>query len=132
MAPVVAYPVAIKDDQVMLIRKKRGLVGGWQLPGGAKEYGRPLKQAAQDELYEETGLFAIPRDFTLVYATCEEFHRNVNIVFLCTEFAGEPEVHDTFEIAEARFVPIGMVEQYLSGDHLKFAQKAIAMKQSVR
>lgn len=49
-----AEAVIVQEDQIMLIRRNDN--GLWAVPGGLVEVGETLAQAAQRELWEETGL----------------------------------------------------------------------------
>lgn len=49
--------VVVVDDQLLLIRRGRGVaIGRWSLPGGMVEPGELLAEAVVRELAEETGL----------------------------------------------------------------------------
>jgi len=49
--------VVIKERQVLLIKRdKEPRRGQWSIPGGSQEYGETVRQAAEREVYEETGL----------------------------------------------------------------------------
>ena len=49
-----AEAVIVREDQIMLI--KRSDNGLWAVPGGLVEVGETLAEAAQRELWEETGV----------------------------------------------------------------------------
>jgi len=47
----------IKDDKILLIKKKRGLgAGKWNGPGGKVDEGESIAEAAAREVYEEIGI----------------------------------------------------------------------------
>lgn len=51
------YALAIKDDEILLIKKARGpYTGKWDLPGGSLEFGESPLDGLTRELMEETGL----------------------------------------------------------------------------
>lgn len=64
--PVSEYPdaprvaigtVVIKDGAVLLVRRSKSPSRGlWAIPGGSVELGETLQQAAERELFEETGV----------------------------------------------------------------------------
>jgi 8-oxo-dGTP diphosphatase len=49
--------IAIHDDQILLIKRGRGVgIGLWSIPGGRVEFGETLSDAVVREFHEETGL----------------------------------------------------------------------------
>jgi ADP-ribose pyrophosphatase YjhB (NUDIX family) len=66
--PLVGIGVVVwRDDQVLLIRRGRPpKQDEWSLPGGKQELGETVAQAAQREVYEETGLQIDVRDVVAV------------------------------------------------------------------
>jgi 8-oxo-dGTP diphosphatase len=56
-AEVAVGAVALRGDEILLVRRGRGTaVGQWSLPGGRVEFGEELKAAVAREVMEETGL----------------------------------------------------------------------------
>lgn len=57
-APQVAVgAVVFKDGRVLMVRRgKAPARGQWAIPGGSVHLGESLQQAAQREIYEETGI----------------------------------------------------------------------------
>ena len=52
-----AVAVIVRGDQVVLVRRGRPpLAGEWSIPGGVVKLGETLRQAAEREAREETGL----------------------------------------------------------------------------
>src|SRR5512147_2909776 len=107
------FPVCIRSGCVLLINKRLGAATGWQLPGGAKEYGVPLEESACEELAGETGLTTEPRFLRLVRLQCIEHHRDINVAFLVTQWSGTVGPRDTTEISEARWVPFTQAKEML-------------------
>jgi len=100
------FPICIDaQGRALLIRKRLGAATGWQLPGGAKEYGVPMADSAVEELLSETGLAAYPTACEQLSVQCIEKHRDVNVPFLVLRWHGELGPRDTREIAEAVWVP---------------------------
>ena len=61
--------IAKRDsDQRLIVGKRIGSHGAdtWALPGGHLEYGESFEACASRELYEETGIFLSPSQFTVV------------------------------------------------------------------
>jgi len=63
MTDEMSYPIVgvgvivIKERLVLLIKRaKEPLRGQWSIPGGSQEYGETVRQAAEREVHEETGL----------------------------------------------------------------------------
>ena len=88
--------IIIEKGRVVLV--KRGhppLAGEWSIPGGVLEVGEMLREAAQREAWEETGLTVQPSDLLGVYDRVlrDENGRTryhyVLIDFLCRRVSGE-------------------------------------------
>jgi ADP-ribose pyrophosphatase YjhB (NUDIX family) len=46
-----------RGDRVLLVRRGRGAaIGRWSIPGGRVEFGEPVHDAVEREVFEETGL----------------------------------------------------------------------------
>lgn len=58
LQPTVAVgAVVFKDDAVLLVRRRKPPSAGvWAIPGGSVELGETLQQAAEREIFEETGI----------------------------------------------------------------------------
>lgn len=107
--------VVIRDGAVLLVRRaKPPSEGLWAIPGGSVELGESLEQAAERELFEETGVRA--RAGKPCYAF-DAVHRDGQgrvrfhyvVVDLLADFvSGEPEPGD--DVLEARWVRPGELE----------------------
>jgi 8-oxo-dGTP diphosphatase len=89
--PVVGVAVIVmQDDRIVLARRARGVYkGAWCIPCGYVEYDEDVRQAAQREFQEETGLLV---EVGEVYAVHSNFHNpashSVGIWFRGTVLSG--------------------------------------------
>ena len=93
--------VIVEDDRVLLIKRgKAPLLGEWSIPGGMLELGETLRQGAEREAREETGLVVRATELLGVFdrivpslPTKEEGARTlyhyVLIDFLCNRISGD-------------------------------------------
>ena len=101
--------IVIRDGKVLLV--KRGVPpseGLWAIPGGMIELGETIQQAAEREIYEETGIRIQAREpvynFDLIDRDAEgriRYHFVVVDVF-AYYVSGEPEASD--DVVDARWV----------------------------
>jgi 8-oxo-dGTP diphosphatase len=101
--------VVIRDGKVLLV--KRGVPpseGLWAIPGGMIELGETIQQAAEREIYEETGIRIQAREpvytFDLIERDAEgriRYHFVVVDVF-AYYVSGAPEARD--DVVDARWV----------------------------
>jgi ADP-ribose pyrophosphatase YjhB (NUDIX family) len=88
--------VIIDNGRVLLIQRgKAPLLGEWSIPGGMLEVGETLRQAAEREALEETGLLVRATELLGVFEriipdddNCTVYHY-VLIDFLCEKISGE-------------------------------------------
>lgn len=89
----------VKDDEVLLIRKKRGIgAGKINAPGGKIDPGETPLECAVRETYEELGIRihdAVERAHLAFSFTCKTVPDIDCRVFMATSFSGEP--HETDE-----------------------------------
>ena len=120
------FPVCIDaDERVLLIKKRLGAATGWQLPGGAKEYGVSLEASACRELYEETGLEAMEKDLRFIDIQILERYRDVQVSYLVTRWKGVASPRDTTEIEAAQWVPIRKALSILYVPHQPILESAL-------
>ena len=88
--------VIIADDRVALIKRgKPPLLGEWSIPGGMLELGETLRQGAEREAVEETGLIVRATELLGVFerivpdADQRTSYHYVLIDFLCEVVSGE-------------------------------------------
>jgi 8-oxo-dGTP diphosphatase len=88
--------IIVRDDQVVLVKRGRApLAGEWSIPGGLLEVGETLRQGAEREAQEETGLSVRATELLGVFERLvpdEEKrirYHYVLIDFLCEVVSGE-------------------------------------------
>jgi 8-oxo-dGTP diphosphatase len=60
--------IIVEDNRVLLIKRgKAPLLGEWSIPGGMLELGETLRQGAEREALEETGLVVRANDLLGVF-----------------------------------------------------------------
>ncbi|WP_298958950.1 NUDIX hydrolase [uncultured Roseibium sp.] len=90
-APRVGVSVlCFKDNKALMIKRgKEPYLGHWSLPGGLVELGETLKQAAERELREETGVQAILGEPVETFdSIVRDEHGKVVTHFILTVFRG--------------------------------------------
>jgi 8-oxo-dGTP diphosphatase len=95
--PLVGVGAVIVDhDSVLLIKRgKAPLLGEWSIPGGMLELGETLRQGAEREALEETGLVVRATDLLGVFdrivpdETKRTLYHYVLIDFLCQKVSGD-------------------------------------------
>jgi 8-oxo-dGTP diphosphatase len=75
--PLVGVGVVVfKDDQVLLVRRaKPPRQGSWSLPGGRQRLGERVRETAQREAWEETGLKV---EVTALLDVVDSLHRDAD------------------------------------------------------
>ena len=86
----------VRDGQVVLVKRGRApLLGEWSIPGGLLEVGETLRQGAEREAVEETGLTARATELLGVFERIvpddekRMRYHYVLIDFLCEVVSGE-------------------------------------------
>ncbi len=134
--------VIVEDGRVLLIKRgKAPLLGEWSIPGGMLELGETLRQGAEREALEETGLVVRAIDLIGVFdrivpapaANVEEkptlFHY-VLIDFLCQKIDGD--LAAAGDAADARwFTPDEVQNLSLPEDTRQIIQAGFS-KQTIR
>jgi ADP-ribose pyrophosphatase YjhB (NUDIX family) len=116
--PVVGVGVVVwRADQVLLIKRGRPpRQHEWSLPGGRQELGETVADAAQREVYEETGIVVEIRDVVAVVDLIDRdadgqvrFH--YTLIDLLAEWrAGEPVAAD--DAAAIAWATLDQLDQY--------------------
>jgi 8-oxo-dGTP diphosphatase len=114
--------VIIRNNQVVLVKRGQApLQGEWSIPGGLLEVGETLRQGAEREALEETGLAAKATELLGVFERLvpdddkRTRYHYILIDFLCQVVAGELKASG--DAADARwFSPEELSSLPLPGD----------------
>lgn len=92
---------AVLDGQGRVLLQRRADSGRWTLPGGIVEPGEQPADAAVREVYEETGVVAVPEALTSVAIPPQITYPNgdqvryLDLTFRCRAVGGEARVNDS-------------------------------------
>jgi 8-oxo-dGTP pyrophosphatase MutT (NUDIX family) len=98
------------DNQVLL--QRRTDTGGWALPGGIIDPAEEPADAAVREIFEETGVLAVPERLVAVTVSPPMTYPNsdrvqyLELTFRCRPVGGQAQVNDT-ESLEVAWHPLG-------------------------
>ena len=98
-----ARVLIVEGDQVLLVRVHGGPY--WLLPGGGVKRNESLAEAAQREVYEETGCRIAIERLLGMYTHFAEHKSEHVAIFVARPLSG-PSPRCSCEIAEARFFPM--------------------------
>lgn len=100
------------EDQILLVRHRKGDKTYWMLPGGGLDFGETFAQCAEREVHEETGLtIKAERVLYLSEAICPKGSRHVlNIFMLASLEGGSLVIPEGDVIEEAAFHPVNDLE----------------------
>jgi 8-oxo-dGTP pyrophosphatase MutT (NUDIX family) len=91
----------VLDDNGRVLLGRRADTGAWALPGGIIEPGEEPADAAVREIFEETGVIAVPDALAAVKVCDQVTYQNGDVVrylellFRCRAAGGEARVNDT-------------------------------------
>jgi 8-oxo-dGTP diphosphatase len=107
--------ILIERGRVLLVKRgKAPLFGDWSLPGGMLELGETLRQAAEREALEETGVVVRATELLGVFERIipdqekRTLYHYVLIDFLCRKISGE--VRAAGDAADARWFSAKEIE----------------------
>lgn len=127
-----ALAVVIRDDQVLLVRRKKMPdAGKWGFAGGHVEWGETALDAAARELGEETSVVADPLkyltniDVISEDPTKQDSYHFLLTAVLCKYISGAPQAAD--DVSDARWFAISDIATLEMSDHV---EEVIAMAQA--
>ncbi|HUB37380.1 MAG TPA: NUDIX domain-containing protein [Streptosporangiaceae bacterium] len=124
-----AAGVVLDDDERVLLGR-RSDTGIWALPGGIIEPGEEPADAAVREIFEETGVIAVPEALAAVTVCDQVTYPNDDIVrylellFQCRAHGGSARVNDSESIEVGWYALAGLPE--LSAGSLKRISQAVS------
>jgi ADP-ribose pyrophosphatase len=99
--------VVIHDNRVLLVKRgKAPAKGEWAIPGGKVELGETLRQAAEREIFEETGVRIRAKEIIYPFESIlKDSEGNISFHYVILDFAadyisGSPVAHDDALAAE--------------------------------
>jgi len=97
--------VVIQDDSILLVKRGREPGRGlWAVPGGKVEWGETIAEAAEREVYEETGIVTQAGEVVWVGESIGPSHHFVLIDVAATYLSGTPTAGDDAD--ECAWVPL--------------------------
>ncbi|MEM4335842.1 MAG: NUDIX hydrolase [Candidatus Anstonellales archaeon] len=126
MRPIAADIIIIKDNSVLLVkRKNEPFKGMWAFPGGRLEENETIEECAKRECMEETGLRVKLQKLVGVYSDPKRDPRKiVGVAFLCRITGGKLKASDDAE--EVRWFDVEKAKKIkLAFDHNKILMDAL-------
>jgi len=106
----------VRNDAGELLLGRRADTGTWGIPGGIIEPGEEPADAAVREIFEETGVIAMPEMLAAVTVSGPITYRNgdqvryLELLFRCRAVGGNAQVNDS-ESVEVGWHPAGNLPQ---------------------
>jgi len=104
--------IVVADEQILLVKHRKGTRQYWVLPGGRLEYGESFEECAVREMKEETGLEVAVDDFVfLSEAIAPDRSRHIVNVYLTAHVTGGIlKLGDEPVLAAVDYMPIKDLE----------------------
>jgi len=134
---IVCANVVLIDDALLLVREaKPSALGRWSLPAGKLEPGETLRQGAEREAVEETGLAVEAGSLLGIYHCVETLEGGAAINFVFQSRIVGGEIRTSPEHPEVVFVPMPEVDQLVGenlirGSHVSIAVAAALAGQTI-
>jgi 8-oxo-dGTP diphosphatase len=112
----------IKDNKILLGKRKKTGNGFWGLPGGHLEFGESPIEGAKRELEEETGLKSdnlIYKNTASVVLLDDNTHY-VSVNFILDDFQGEPQLMEPDKFYEWAWFDLNKLPENIFIGHKKF------------
>lgn len=117
-APVVAVGAIVRrgDDVLLVLRGTPPNENQWAIPGGRLQLGETLKQGAEREILEETGIRIKAGDVVFTFEHIERDHDGVVlfhyvVLDVAAEYlSGEPQAGD--DARDALWIPLTQLGQW--------------------
>jgi ADP-ribose pyrophosphatase YjhB (NUDIX family) len=102
-----------QDDQILLVRHRKGDKTYWMLPGGGLDAGETFAVCAEREVHEETGLqIKTERMLYISEAICPRGTRHVVNVFMLARLeGGTVSLPENDVIEEVAFHPVSALSE---------------------
>ena len=100
--------IVLNEDQVLLVKHRKGGQSYWMLPGGGVDWGESLTEALVREVGEEVCIEIAPRGLVLVNDSIPpDGHRHIlNLYFTADLVEGGPKVGSDKRVVDVAFLPI--------------------------
>ena len=103
--------VALRDGEVLLVRRGRGpAAGAWSVPGGRVHYGEELHEAVVREVLEETGLEVVVERFLGWVERIGDGHHFVILDFVVSVLEPQQEPLAGDDAADVAWIPLGELD----------------------
>lgn len=102
-----------RQDEILLVRHRKGEKTYWMLPGGGLDYGETFAACAEREVEEETGLrIKTERMLYISEAICPHGSRHILNVFMLARLeGGSLALPEGDVIEEVAFHPVSRLEE---------------------
>lgn len=130
-----AASVIVENDKGQVLLGRRSDNGRWDYAGGSIELDERVEDCADRELYEEMGLHAEALELFMISSGPETHYiypngdkvSNVEIVYICREWSGEPSARDG-EMTDLRWFNISELPEDISEPVMPVINEYVEMR----